>query len=553
MTDSPNPAEARAVPTRKLRISPVWIVPLVAVLVGAWLLFDAYSRRGPLITLRVDSAEGIEAGKTEIRTRSVAIGRVEQVTLSEDLKSVTVSARMNDGVRPLLREDTQLWVVRPRIGRGGISGLDTVLSGAYIQLRPGDSDEEQLEFDVLDERPVIVADAEGVRLTLVSALGSSLVQGDAVSYEGVTVGRVERTEFSADSGRVEHDIFIDAPYDVLVSANTRFWIAPAVAVRLGADGVDVSVQSLEALIGGGLTFGVPDGAPAGAQVMSGAYFELFPDRDAAQEGTFDRYLEYVLLVEGSVRGLKANAPVEYRGLRVGTVMAVPWQLDVAEAMAVDRRNVPILVRFEPRRVEDIGERLTLEQWRDALEQRVGEGLRASLASGNLLTGAMFVNLDFHPGASEHIAAEYKGLPVFPAVSGGGVAELQAKAGALLDKLNSLEIEPVLASLDDALKGTREALAAVEGAASSASGLIAAPATQALPARLDATMRQLRATLRGLSPDSPAYTQLSETLAEVELLMRNAQPLVKTLSERPNALIFSAPGRRDPIPRAAPPQ
>ncbi|HET8700747.1 MAG TPA: MlaD family protein, partial [Nitrococcus sp.] len=320
MTDNAH----RAIRRRQSRISTIWIVPAVAVLIGAWMLYHGFISRGPLITLEIKNAEGIEAGKTPIKTRNVEVGHVEAVRLSEDFSHAIIEARLRAGAERMLNSATQFWVVKPRIGREGISGLNTVLSGAYIQLLPGRAGTPQRDFQVLDQPPVAPPDAKGLRLKLISGLSNALSTGDPITYEGLTVGRVEATRFDPKAREVTHQVFIQSPYNSLVTSNTRFWKASGVNIDVNSGGLKVDFESLESMLGGGITFGVPQDLPPGHAVTSGTVFKLYPDKASAREGSFDRFIEYVLLVKDTVRGLNPGAPVEYRGIRIGTVVSVPW-------------------------------------------------------------------------------------------------------------------------------------------------------------------------------------------------------------------------------------
>ncbi|WP_458524650.1 intermembrane transport protein PqiB [Onishia taeanensis] len=544
--DTP-PTRARI--SRHSRLSPIWIVPLVAMLIGLWLLYDDYISRGPQVTLIMSNAEGIEAGSTLIKTRNVEIGRVEQVRLSNDLSHIRVIARMSPDVEPMLVEDTRFWVVKPRIGREGISGLNTVLSGAYIQLQPGSSEEGSYRFDVLEQPPVAPADAKGIRLNLVGQLGHSLRVGDPVTYHGFNVGRVEEARFDPETRRMRHRLFIETPYDALVTDSTRFWPASGIDLQLDSEGVSVNVESLEALLGGGVTFGVPEDVPLGQPVTADTTFTLYEDAESARQGTFHHYLEYVLLVDETVRGLSRGAPVEFRGVRVGTVASVPWELNINERSRRAGFAIPVLIRIEPQRLGEHLETEDLEAWRTRFTGWFEDGLRASLKAGNLLTGALYVDLNFQsPAATPYLADSYKNRPVFPTTQ-AGFAQIEQKVSSLLDKLNGLEVEPVLEGLDRNLAASQAMLEEVKELTASVRTLTSHPDTQNLPGTLASTLEELRVTLEGLSPGSTAYDELTGTLQRFDALMRDLEPVAKTLSDQPNALIFDRPRGEDPQPRA----
>ncbi|WP_458735008.1 intermembrane transport protein PqiB [Zobellella taiwanensis] len=531
-------------------LSPIWIVPLVAVLIGAWMIYDNLSRLGPSITLIIDNAEGIEAGKTLIKTRNVEVGRVERVSLSDDLGHAVISARMSPQAEAMLNDDTRFWVVKPRIGREGVSGLGTVLSGAYIQLLPGNSDQGRREFTVLEQPPVAPPDAPGLRINLVSQVGNAISTGDPVTYQGYTVGRVEDSRFDPDKREMRHLLYIQSPYDVLVTTTTRFWTGSGVDVRLDSQGFRVNVASLESLVGGGVTFGVPDNAAMGHKAKPGATYVLFPDEDSANEGSYEQYLEYVLLVDDTVRGLSPGAPVEYRGVRIGTVVSVPWNFTAPQPDSLSRFAIPVLIRIEPQRFDDSVEDIDTEDWYQRLDRMFGHGLRASLKAGNLLTGALFVDLNFHQDVVPFQRMSFVERRVFPTTS-GSFAQIEQKVSNLLDKFNNLEIEPILGTLNATLESTRQTMEKVNGIAASLDALLADPATGQLPDNANATLRQLRDTLQGFGPDSQGYNELTQTLSRLEKLMRDLQPVVRTLNDQPNALIFDKKLTEDPQPRAAP--
>lgn len=532
-------------------ISPVWIVPIAALLVGLWLLYQNLQARGPLVTLVLPDAEGIEAGTTLIKLRNVDIGRVELVQLSDDFSQTLITARMSPDTEGLLLADTQFWVVKPRIGLGGISGLGTVLSGAYIQLLPGRGTVAARRFDVLQQPPVTPGDSSGLHLSLISELATRLRAGDPVSYHGLTVGRVERAEYDSTTRRMQHRLYIEQPYASLITEHTRFWPGNAIDLQMDSEGIRLNVDSLEALLAGGVTFGYLEGLGDGEPAPDESVFTLYPDQDSALQDSFSQSIEYVLLIENTMRGLSAGAPVEYRGVRVGTVVEAPWNFT---AQGSDLQlAIPVLIRIEPQRLAgNAAGDLSLAEWEERFELLFAQGLRASLRTGNLLTGALFVDLDLQADqAGRYVARRHADLPVFP-VSGSNLARIESQVVALLDKLNSMEVEPVLQRIDTTLQRSDAALAQFTTLAGELQSLLAAPATQSLPESLDTTLAEVRSVLQGFAPGSSTQQELDRSLIQLNGVLRDLQPLLRTLDEQPNALIFKPAPTPDPEPRAATP-
>ncbi len=521
-----------ATPTRALReeprrVSPIWLVPIVAAAIGLWMVWHGYATRGAQITITMETAEGVEAGKTLIKARDVTVGKVESVRLSEDLDHIVVTARMNPDALRMLRQDTQFWVVKPRIGREGISGLTTFMSGAYIQVQAGEVEEPRFEFSALETPPTTYNVAEGLRLNLTGERVQAAQVGDPVDYQGYTVGRVETAEFNVQTRKQNYRLYIQEPFKSLVTTTTRFWTSSGVKLSLGAQGVTLDTGSAEALLGGGISFDVPEGLGPGEPVKADAEFMLYPDQDAARQGRFDRHIAFVLQVNGSVRGLGAGAPVEYRGVRVGTVAEVPYHFTQTATDALANPAIPVLIHIEPQRLDPNAMLADDAAWRERFLSLFQQGLRASLSSGNLLTGALLVDLDFYPDTADVALTQFDGVDVFPSVV-GGLGQLQQQLSQLLTKLNNLPVEPVLVQL--------------KNVASSLDQLLKDPGTRAVPATLQQSLTDLSHALNGISANAPAYKELNK-------LMRDLQPLIRTLDEQPNALIFNRSEREDPEPRA----
>lgn len=529
------------------QISTIWIVPLLALVIGAWMLFEYVNNTGPEITLRLPTAEGIEVGKTEIKSLNVRVGVITEVTLSDNYDYITAKASMNKDAERMLREDTLFWVVKPRIGKEGISGLETLLSGSYIQLQPGHSEKSERDFTVLDIPPVAPSDAKGLRIVLTHQEAGKLGVGDPVIYKGFTVGRVESTGLDINKQRAQYQLFIFEPYDSLVRTKTNFWISSGMDLRLNSEGFEVKVSSLETLLSGGVTFDTAPNEDAGPQVTEQmTQFRLFDDVKQAREGMYNDYIEFAMLFDESVRGLKPKAPVEYRGLRIGTVLQVPMRLPSPEEEGFASKVIPVLVRIEMGRIYDNFESSSLVALRQRMKEDFAKGLRATLKTGSLLTGALYIDMDFFPGQKGFEEREFQGYQVFPTVK-GGFAQFERQVNELLVKLNNLPMEDTFASLNSTLKTSERTLASAEKVANSIDALLKNKDTQALPADIRQSLQQMQKTLDGYGPDSTMYQDMQSTLKEIEHMMAEFQPVLRQLNEKPNSLVFGEDQTSDPIP------
>ncbi len=543
MSDN-KPAKAEVQNLKQL--STIWLVPIVAVMIGIWMLFQYVSSQGPEVTLMLKTAEGIEVGKTEIKSLNVKVGVITDVKLSDDYSYIIAKAEMNKDAERMLKEDTRFWVVKPRIGKEGISGLETLLSGSYIELQPGVKLQQQLSFKVLETPPVAPADAQGLRLVLTHNEAGKLGVGDPVLYEGFTVGRVEKVSFDTDTRQANYQLFIFQPYDSLIREHSRFWLSSGVDLQMSAEGFNLQVGSIESLITGGVSFGVPEGEEEGVQVTTQMRaFRLYNNLKQVGERTFEKYFEYVMLFNESIRGLSPGAPVEYRGIRIGTVVKVPLRMPTKNE-GFYSKQIPVLVRIEPGRVHDNFGYESLEKKKQDLMDEFQLGLRATLKTGNLLTGALFIDSEFYPKSKMPDTVKYDKYDVFP-TRAGGFAEFQKEVSGLLNKFNNLPVEDTLTELTETLSASQKTLAAAEKVAKDLDALLAQKDTQAIPGDIRESLKQIQTTLNGFGPDAVPYRNFESALARFEQVMIELQPVLRQLNDKPNSLIFSAEKAQDPIP------
>ena len=530
------------------RWSPVWIIPIVTVLIGAWILFYHFSHQGPLVTLITTNAEGIEGGKTTIKSRSVDVGVVESAVLTDDLHHVEITARLNSGMEKLLREDSAFWVVKPAIGREGITGLGTLLSGAYIELQPGSKGERAEQYKLLDSPPLAPPDAKGIRITLDSTKAGQLNAGDPVLFRGYRVGSVETSAFDADKRLMTYQLFIAAPYDRLITSNVRFWKDSGIAVDMSANGMRVEMGSLTTLFSGGVSFDVPDGWDRGEVAQNKAEYKLFDDQRSIQDSLYTDHKDFLLFFNDSVRGLQAGAPVEFRGIRLGTVAEVPFTAPgIAQRLNNDYR-IPVLIRIEPDRFrKQLGDDFNFEEH---LKDGIRAGLRASMKSANLLTGSLYVDLDFYANAKPVTGpttfANYELIPT----TSGGLAQIQQKLMESLDKINALPLNPMVNEATGTLKESQRTLRELQKTLDNLNKLTSSQSMQQLPADMQSTLRELNRSMKGFQPGSPVYNKMVGDMQRLDQVLRELQPVLRTLNSKSNALVFEAKPGEDPQPKRA---
>lgn len=518
----PSFPDSRAVPRKRTRISLVWFIPILAALVGAWVAVARIRSEGPKITIVFRSAEGLEAGKTKINYRGVDIGVLSTIRLSEDRQSVIAIAQMAPKTEDFLVEDTRFWVVRPRISGANVSGLGTLISGAYIGIEIGNSKEEKTDFVALETPPVVNIDVPGRFFVLTTSDLGSLDTGTPIFFRRLQVGQVASYALNKDGQFFTVKIFVKAPYDQYVTVNTRFWQASGVDVSLSASGLSVQTQSLLSILIGGIAFEAPATGAVLPVAQANTVFTLFSDRKEAFRPAARNPQTFELIFNESVRGLVPGAPVEFRGVPIGEVAAVRAQVDVKTL----EFSVPVTIHLDAQRlgVKVVGLKSQSEYGamrRKLFDSLVARGVRAQLRTGNLLTGSVFVAFDFFPGAPP-ATVDWSQTPVQLPTIPGQLQVMQAKVTGIINKLDKMPLEQIGDNLRKAIADLDLTLVSARGTLLSAQGT------------LDNT-----STLTG--PNSAQIQQLGDTLREVSRAARSLRVLADYLERHPETLVRGKKG------------
>lgn len=541
MTDPIPPILPVAVvePPRRFRIPLVWVIPLVAALIGLFLAARTYYEQGPTITIAFRTGVGLEPGKTRIKYKDVDVGQLSSVALADDGSHVVATARLAREAARLLVDDTRFWVVSARVSGSSVSGLDTLLSGAYIGMDVGKSNDARRHFTGLDEAPVVSFDVPGRYFSLEAPTLGSLDVGTPVYYRRIPVGQVTGFRLDKTGKHVDLRIFVKAPYDRFVTADTRFWNASGVDVKLGADGVQVNTESLTSIVAGGLSFLTPESADS-EPAPQDQVFHLFHTREQALKQPHTLVQHYLLRFTESVRGLSVGAPVEFRGIQLGEVSAI--HADIQKG-ATDM-GLLVEVAIYPGRMESrpnvgkptfFGKGYRDKDFRNFIDKLVSNGLRAQLRNGNIVTGQLYVALDFFPGAKPG-KADWNAEPPSLPTQRGSLDELQTTLLRIVDRLDKLPLNEIGQDTHKAIAGLGRTIEQAEALVKRIDGLAQGDVRE--------TVVEVRAaiadTRKLLSSDAPLQQDLRASLQELTRAAQALTHLVETLDRHPEALLRGKP-------------
>ncbi|WP_026841851.1 PqiB family protein [Citrifermentans bremense] len=538
--------EAVSEPKRRFSIQLVWIIPIVAALIGLSIAVKAYIDRGQAITITFKTGEGLEAGKTKLKYKDVMIGEVKSIAISNDRSHVVVTAEVTKDARGLMVKDTRFWVVRARISGGNVSGLNTLLGGSYIGVEAGSSNEPREEFIGLETPPAVSVDVPGRQFVLHSTEVGSLDTGSPIFFRRMQVGQVVGTELDRDGKGVTVKVFIRSPYDKFIKVNTYFWHASGIDLTLSASGVKVNTESMVSILLGGISFEAPEGKEDASPAPPNTVFSLYPTRDDAAKHSA-AVEKFVLVFKESVRGLAVGAPVDLRGVTVGEVTKIN--------VALDRKGsdftVPVEIQFYPdhllpkgngqEKAPETGDR-TL---RRLLDDMVAHGFRAQIKSASLLTGQLYVALDFVPGARAAKINWGADPPRFPTVP-GSMEKLQKNLTEIVQRIEKLPLEQIagdagttIRSLDSTLKSADQLLKNMDRTLVPEARSVLAESRQAID-EVKKTLAEARQTFGGangvLAPDAPMQVDLRDTMREVSRAAQSLRVLGDYLEQHPEALI-----------------
>jgi len=534
----------------KRSFSIIWVVPIIALLIGGWLTFKAMSEKGPEITITFETADGLVAGKTSVKFKDVDVGKVTKLELNDDASGVVATVEMTNNASSYLTDKTQFWVVRATVAAGEISGLGTLLSGAYIGCNPSTEGKKQTHYKGLEKPPILTADLPGRHFVLKSKELGSLDLGSPIYYRGIKVGQVVDYDFDETAEAVLFKVFIRDPFHKKVTDNTRFWNASGVDFTMDATGIKMDTQSLVSIMLGGVAFDLPEHAQQGEQAEEDKDFLLYEDRDASNEVTYNIKQYYLMYFNQSVRGLSPGAPVEILGIKVGEVVKVELLFDQTTLEFL----IPVLVYFEPERLnlliteegkvargtakaEEIEATQKDKQGRNmVVKELVARGFRAQLKTGNLLTGQLFVDLANYPDAPPKELMTEQGYTVFPTIS-APFEQIVNRVDNILKKFEKVPFDKIGMDLQLAVESLTKTLDEIKDM----SGNINQETVPKINAALDQMQEAMKGVESTLGPDSALSYNARQVTNELSMAIRSIRSLLEYLERDPQALLLGKEG------------
>ena len=531
------------VQARKRQLSLIWLIPVVAALIGGWLIYKTLSEKGPEVVIIFKTAEGLEAGKTKIKLKDVEVGQVTEISLTEDISQVSVKAQFVKGAEAYLTENTRFWVVRARVAAYGVSGLGTLLSGAYIDTDPGKPGKAELKFNGLEEPPIFTTVDPGRIFTLKADRKGSIEVGAPAYYRQIPVGKVIAYNLAPDGASIFFKIFVNAPYHKYVHENTRFWNASGFDMKLDTQGIRIQTESFVSLMVGGITFDIPNNYESpGETAQEEAIFTLYSNRDAAEKKDYAEKKLFLLNFDTSVRGLFPGAPVEFRGIQVGEVIDLKLEYDANKKSF----EIPVLIVIEPGRL-NLKKNTATKVHEKVIDFLIAKGLHAQLKTGNLVTGQQYVALDFFPNAEPRSIIYQGDYPVIPTLP-TQIEEIASKIGQFIAKLDKLPLDKIGNDLKDTIQGAKritnspeigEALRSLNTAVKEIQLLTTDLRVRTAP-EINAALKQAQQSLATsnavLETDSPLQYRMKETLEELSDAARSLRVLVEYLENHPESIV-----------------
>ncbi len=527
-------------------LTSIWMVPLIALLIALWLAWQYFSQLGPKVQIVFESSGRLKAGQSQVKMRDVPVGVVKNITLLDGKKGVVVTVQINKDAEDYLNKETKFWIARPKIDTNGISGLDTLMSGSYLEMY-GDKGEGGQNYFVGLEEPYIDKGATpGKRYRLSAPDARDLTVGANVYYRKIKVGALENVHLAQDGEKVNFTVFIEEPYTKFVNSQTQFWKNDFMNFSYHDNVFRMSLAPIASLLSGGISLSTTTKSTRQGVLAENHIFPLYLDHDEAMKKEIgfggDNTKTFQFHFTESVGKLEVGAPIELSGFQIGSVVNIESDFD-KEKGAV--RSI-VLGLIDTSVFFDFKSNTNKGDGYENLKNAVKNGLKARLAQGNPLMGSLFIELKNDKKNPGEII-ESDSFALFPTTK-SNFDGMMDKVATLLEKMNNLDIEKLLASInklvDDSNPSIQNLLKKLSKSADNINKLTSAKEMKTLPRSLGASLDEFKETLssinkllEGDSSSSLLSAQITTMLREVTKMSQSVQKLSDKLDRKPNALIF----------------
>ena len=528
-------------------ITSIWIVPFIALVIAGWLGYKHFAEPGPEIKIIFPQNEGLAAGQSIIKFRNVPVGKVTKIYVEEDTKGVIVVVRMNNKrSKDYLTEKAKFWIVKPEVGLSGISGLDTLISGTYIDVYTETGGKEFKENFIGLTQPYRDS-MEGEYFHLISVNGDNTSVGTPIYYKNIKVGEVEHVYLGLDNKSIHVIAFIDKQYARYVHNSSKFWTKSTINVNFTKGNLDVNIAPLSHLLQSGIVFSSPEG-DKNSSVAYSRIFPLYKSKTQAEStsiGSVAKSIKkFMLLTDESIANLRVESPVRFDGFDIGWVSNI--QLSYSKTSHKMLGQVLLSIDTSVFNDKDETDISGLSNFYQAVE----EGLRAKISALDPITGMLFIDLTFnHQDGNGSIVkgTKYAQLPMASQSSTG----IMRSMTQILDKLNNLPLEKLLASVNKVVDDTAEPIANandilidLKKTVENLNALTNKKSFTAMPDEVDRALKELTRTLKttkkvvkGYGSNSILNKQLSHTLEILTKTSKEMQVFLRMLNRKPDSLIF----------------
>ena len=516
----------------------LWLLPIFAMLIALYLAYKSISNLGPEITIELASANGLEAGRTKIRYRSLEVGTVKDITLTPDFQRVIIHAQMKKMAEPLLKADSEFWVVSPQIGFTGIKGLNTLLSGNFIEISPGKSLTYSKKFQGLDEIPAMAKSIfDGIRVFLEAETNAGLNVGSAIYYRGFVVGRIVSLKLSADFSKTEVQAFIKAPYDKLINSKTKFYNVSGLDLKVGMSGVEINMPSLETVLLGGLSFTTEEKSNEFFD-PDRIVFKVYKSQQEIIEKPVYKKANYAMRFDNSIRGLRIGSLVEFQGIELGRVSDIKLIYDDDKNLALNS----VILELEFERMKAANKPVD----ENSFSKLIKNGLYATLETANFFSGEKLIRLNINPNNSQELFyCEYSNYPLIPSQD-SGFDFMVNQGNEILAKVKNLPLDELIASANSAVQSLEKVAKDLEGTGKNLNKSLNSVSRAAnsvekmmnnLNKEIPSVSRQFKHTMQSIDSESNIYFKFNKTLEDLSRMAQGISRLMRQLDAKPNSMIF----------------